>query len=84
MKILFSTLASCAMFVIAAAAQNNAAIRAEWQGVASDKPLGLEIFEPPGAQTNSTLPVVFYLKNLSAPRVGTESDDSIRQWGQEN
>ena len=65
------------MFVIAAAAQNNAAIRAEWQGVASDKPLGLEIFEPPGAQTNSTLPVVFYLKNLSAPRVGTESDDSI-------
>ena len=77
MKFLLSTLACLAMSAIIAVAQTNAPVHAEWQSVGSGKALALEIFEPSSGPNSKPLPVVFYLKNLSVPRIGTESDDSI-------
>ena len=48
-----------------------------WQGAVSDEPLTLTLVRPVGVATNTPLPVVLYLQNLAAPRVGTESDASI-------
>ena len=48
-----------------------------WTAAVSDVPIHLTVFRPATTTTNSPLPVVFYLQNLAAPRVGTESDASI-------
>jgi dienelactone hydrolase len=49
----------------------------QWSGAASDKPIMLTVFRPVNVLTNMPLPVVFYLQNLAAPRVGTEPDADI-------
>ena len=77
MKPSLLTLAGLVMFAITADAQNPAPTHRKWQGAGSDQPLALEVFAPADAPTNQPLPAVFYLKNLSTPRIGTESDDSI-------
>ena len=51
--------------------------RRTWQGTNAGEAVVLSIFRPPILTTNAPLPVVFYLQNLSATRVGTESDASI-------
>jgi hypothetical protein len=48
----------------------------KWPNVAGQE-LPLTLLTPTTAQTNSPLPVIVYLKNLAAPRIGTESDDAI-------
>jgi len=53
-----------------------AANESKWQNVAGQE-LSLTVLEPVNQRTNAPLPVVVYLKNLAAPRVGTEGDDSI-------
>jgi len=77
MKLLISSLVSVVLSAIPAIAQTTVPSHAEWQGATTDKPLTLEIFEPAVAPTNRALPAIFYLKHLSTPRVGTESDDPI-------
>ena len=47
-----------------------------WASVATGRELSLSIHEPP-SKTANAVPVVFYLQNLAAPRVGRESDDAI-------
>ncbi|TAK93774.1 MAG: hypothetical protein EPO07_17685, partial [Verrucomicrobia bacterium] len=49
----------------------------QWESLVTSNALELEILVPANARTNTALPVVIYLKNLSAPRVGTEGDESI-------
>ncbi len=49
-----------------------------WASPATRQALPLRILEPANAPAEgAALPVVFYLANLAAPRVGTESDESI-------
>jgi dienelactone hydrolase len=51
-----------------------------WTSPATGGALSLHLFEPeaslPGA-TSAATPLVFYLKNLAAPRIGTEPDEAI-------
>ena len=76
MKLFVSTFASLAIFTATLPAQSNAPVRVQWPGSAGQV-LALEILEPGGARTNQSLPAIFYLRNLAAPRIGTESDDAI-------
>lgn len=48
-----------------------------WSSVVTSQALALKVLEPLAAKTNSPLPVIIYLQNLAAPRVGTESDQAI-------
>lgn len=59
-----------------AIAQTNAATD-RWQSMATGRSLDLKIFEPTKQSTNQPLPVVVYLKNLAATRVGREADEPI-------
>ena len=49
----------------------------QWQGIGTGKALNFTVLEPVMVTSNQPLPVIIYLKNLAAPRVGTESDESI-------
>ena len=51
--------------------------RGQWQGVAAKQPLNFTVQEPDGGTNRTSLPAVIYLKNLAAPRAGTESDEAI-------
>jgi acetyl esterase/lipase len=55
------------------------AIAATWLSPATGRSLELVLLEPTAdrADARQPVPVVFYLENLAAPRVGTESDDNI-------
>ena len=59
-----------------ASAQTNAATN-KWQSVVTGCLLYLAILEPTTPASDKPLPVVVYLKNLAAPRVGMESDEPL-------
>lgn len=48
-----------------------------WRSVALEREIAVELMEPPAAATAKPGPLVVYLKGLAAPRVGTESDETI-------
>lgn len=49
-----------------------------WNSPTTGQALSLELLEPtPPVEAHTAVPVVFYLKNLAAPRFGTEPDESI-------
>lgn len=51
-----------------------------WTSPATGEALALQLLEPetpPPGSASAATPVVFYLKNLAAPRVGTEPDEPI-------
>lgn len=53
-------------------------MRAEsWPSLVTERSLQLKLIEPTTARDNSPLPVAFYLKNLAAPRIGTEPDEVL-------
>jgi hypothetical protein len=52
------------------------AVAGPWQSVEPGRTCEFMVL-PPAAQTTHSLPTVVYLKHLAAPRVGTESDESI-------
>jgi hypothetical protein len=69
-----------ALFVICLLAESTgvgASAHGQWQSVVSGQLLDFTVREPDGATNHQPLPVVIYLKNLAAPRVGTESDETI-------
>ena len=74
---LWLALAGAAMFVTSGQAQSNAPAHTQWQSLVIGQALDLAFFPPPDDRTNQPLPVVFYLKNLAAPRVGTVSDEIL-------
>jgi len=54
-----------------------AAADLSWASTATGGPVALSIIEPTSKPADAALPVVFYLENLAAPRVGTDSDEAI-------
>jgi hypothetical protein len=60
-------------------ASEPATAKSLWTSLAVGQTLDVQIFEPKKHPTSAKTPfaVVLYLKNLAAPRVGTESDDAI-------
>jgi len=67
------TLASVMFGATGAGAQSAG----QWPGVGAEKALNYTVREPDGATNRPALPAILYLKNLAAPRVGTESDETI-------
>jgi L-ribulose-5-phosphate 3-epimerase len=53
------------------------AVPTQWLGATGDVPLVVTVVSAPTNVPSSGLPVIFYLKNLAAPRVGTEPDAPI-------
>jgi len=51
----------------------------QWQGAGTAQALDFTVSKPEGIATNKPLPVIVYLKELGAPRAGTESDETILQ-----
>lgn len=49
----------------------------KWPSASANRELELTILEPTTNVTNAALPVIVYLKNLAAPRVGMEGDETI-------
>lgn len=48
-----------------------------WQSAITGQSLALTVAEPLERKDGAALPLVIYLKNLSAPRAGTETDEAI-------
>lgn len=68
----------CAIAVLGFSVLNARAAEQTWSSPAAGQALPMEILEPAYAPAGgAALPVVFYLANLAAPRVGTEADESI-------
>lgn len=63
--------------LICAAVSRDASPTGQWQGVGTAKALNFTVLEPATVTNQAPLPVILYLKNLAAPRTGTESDDAI-------
>ena len=76
MKKKFLFLFTLVMFSLVA----NAATE-KWQSVVTGRELELTVLDSTSTTThsNSALPVIVYLKNLAAPRIGTEGDETILQ-----
>ena len=72
----FATLLALNIFVATGSAQTNI-VTDKWQSVVTGQALELTILEPTVESSAKPLPVVVYLKNLAAPRVGMESDAPI-------
>jgi hypothetical protein len=49
----------------------------QWSSIVTGRPLELTVLEPSKSDTNQLLPVIIYLKNLAAPRIGMEGDKTI-------
>ena len=64
------------LIATSALAQTNTATN-KWQSVVTGSQLELTILEPTTQASEKPLPVVVYLKNLAAPRVGTDGDEPI-------
>ncbi len=48
-----------------------------WESTVSNKPIPLSLLTSGAVTNDRPLPLVIYLQNLAAPRIGTENDDSI-------
>src|SRR5215210_281113 len=68
--------ASLLFFFVAGCRATESNSSPQWQGTLSHEPIALTVSVPESQATNA-LPVIFYLKNLASPRIGTESDSSI-------
>lgn len=49
----------------------------QWHSPVTGKNLPLTVLKPDGFQSNQPLPLILYLENLNAPRVGTDRDRTI-------
>lgn len=48
-----------------------------WPSVATKQTLKMTVLKPAESITNQPLPLIIYLENLPAPRIGTDDDNSI-------
>ena len=62
---------------VCARAKGSVPEPAQWQSPTTGKLLNLSILEPEGLQSNQPLPMIIYLENLAARRIGTDSDRAI-------
>ena len=58
-------------------ALNASAAVEKWPSASTNRELEMTTLEPTTGASNAALPVIVYLKNLSATRVGTEGDENI-------
>lgn len=65
------------MFAIALRSQAAAADGSRWVSPTTGQSLAMNVLEPKSLPDGQPLPLVIYLENLGAPRVGTESDGTI-------
>jgi hypothetical protein len=74
-------LAPAALALLAALCGPGRLVAGEsWTSPATGQPVPLEILEPATPPADGApVPVIFYLENLAAPRVGTEPDETILQ-----
>jgi len=64
--------------VLGASAQTNATpTQSSWTSLATGQALTLTLQDPKNLKLGAPVAVVVYLKNLAAPRLGTESDEII-------
>jgi hypothetical protein len=66
-----------ALIFVALVTFNVCARENEWLSPVTGKTLGMKVLEPKGFQAAQPSPLIIYLENLAAPRVGTDSDDAI-------
>lgn len=71
----FAFIATLCLVCVDVSAQTALATNS-WHSVATGRNLALSVL-PPQAPGTHRLPVVIYLQNLAAPRVGTDSDEAI-------
>jgi hypothetical protein len=64
------------IYLMCAAAGFGASPAGQWPGGDAGQPLNYTLVEP-DEPSGKPLPVIIYLKNLAAPRPGTEGDDAI-------
>jgi hypothetical protein len=74
---LMGILASLALLIGCAQAQSSLAPALEWPSAATKQTLNMAVLKPEEYPTNQALPLVVYLENLAAPRVGTDGDEAI-------
>jgi len=58
-------------------AQSSATSGAKWSSAATSQMVDMKVLEPKNARAGQPLPLIIYLENLAAPRVGTEGDETI-------
>lgn len=66
-----------ALTLICAGAQTAAAQTNQWPSAVINQTIKMMLLKPGVTRTNQPLAMIFYLENLAAPRVGTDSDESI-------
>lgn len=76
-QVLGGILASLALSIGCAQTQSTRAPDRQWPSVATKQTLKMTVLKPVGFPTNQPLPLVVYLENLAAPRVGTDADEAI-------
>jgi hypothetical protein len=61
-----------ALSLLGAAAQEQA-----WPSIATRQALKMAVLKPEGFNSNQPLPMIVYVQNLAAPRIGTDTDEAI-------
>src|SRR5690349_19051837 len=59
--------------------QSTVAQESTWSSIATTQQLKMAVLKPEGFDSKKPVPLIIYLENLPAKRVGTESDDTIIQ-----
>jgi hypothetical protein len=70
-SIIFASILPAFLIQSAAAQQNT------WPSPAMKQELKMAVLKPDGFESNKPSPLIVYLENLAAPRIGTETDDAI-------
>jgi len=73
----FLSFVCCGVIALSAVGAQAKPAKSNWQSVVANSNLEVTTLEPEKMTEGATLPLVIYLKNLAAPRVGKESDESI-------
>ncbi len=76
-KIAIFTIVCLLVILVRGSAQSASTQNQPWSSPAAGKSLALKVWIPATLDTNSPTPLVVYLENLAAPRVGTDTDESI-------
>src|SRR4051812_10440912 len=48
-----------------------------WSSLATGQSLKMAVLKPDGFNSNQPTPLIVYVENLAAPRIGTDSDEAI-------
>jgi hypothetical protein len=60
-----------------ALSSHSRAQESTWSSLATGQPVKMSVLTPTNFSSNQPMPLIVYLENLAAPRVGTDSDEAI-------